>query len=119
MSNTLHKLNLDMLKIPTARVVEKDGKQFLIIETSQFYMGKGAYLNLDMRENKNGEDQWGNTHMIVIQPTKEQREAKEKTPIIGNAKTLVFGKTSRDEDIPKFGAKAQDETEVDLKDLPF
>jgi hypothetical protein len=29
--------------------------------------------------------------MLTISPTKEQREAKERTPIVGNAKTLTFG----------------------------
>jgi len=94
MSNTLHKLNIDLLKITGAKqITGKDGKNYLAIDTGAggvFAGAKGVYLNLDMRENKDGEDQYGNTHMITISPTKEQREAKERTPIVGNAKTLTF-----------------------------
>jgi len=92
MSNQLHKLKLDLLKVTGARkFTAKDGSEHVAIPATSLYMGKGAYLDLDMRENRDGEDQYGNTHFIAISPTKEQRMAKEKTPIIGNAKTLTFG----------------------------
>jgi len=93
--NQLYKLNIDLLKITGAKVITgKDNVEYLAIDIAKggiYYKGKGAYLNLDMRENKDGVDQYDNTHMIVIAPTKEQRESKEKTPIVGNAKTLTFG----------------------------
>jgi hypothetical protein len=54
-----------------------------------------------MRENRDGEDQYGNTHMLVISPTKEQRLAKEKTPIVGNAKTYVFPDRNMPQSSPK------------------
>ena len=94
MSNQLHKLKIDLTKITGASVKPgKDGLTYLLIplETSGLFKGKsGVYLDIDMRENRDGEDQYGNTHMLVMSPTKEQREAKEKTPIVGNAKTFVF-----------------------------
>ena len=92
MSNQLHKLKIDLLKVTGARKFQaKDGSEHVAIPATSLYMGKGAYLDLDMRGNRDGEDQYGNTHFIAISPTKEQRMAKEKTPIIGNAKTLTFG----------------------------
>lgn len=94
MSNTLHKLKIDLLKIPSAVTKGgKDGRKYLLIDIvkSGLFEGKsGLYLDVDMRENRDGEDQYGNTHMLVMSPTKEQRENKDKTAILGNAKTLVF-----------------------------
>ena len=94
MSNTLNKLKIDLLKIPSAMAKDgKDGRKYLLIDIvkSGLFEGKsGLYLDIDMRENRDGEDQYGNTHMLVMSPTKEQRQAKEKTPTVGNAKTFVF-----------------------------
>ena len=91
----IYKIKIDLLKIPGARqVTGKDGRSYVALDTtaSGFYVGaKAVYLDLDMRANRDGEDQYGNTHMLTISPTKEQRMAKERTPIIGNAKTLTFG----------------------------
>jgi len=92
MSNQLHKIKIDLLKVPGAkRFTARDGSEHIAIPATSLYMGKGAYLDLDMRENKNGVDDYNNTHFLAISPTQEQRAAKEKTPIIGNAKTLTFG----------------------------
>jgi len=96
MSNTLLKLKIDLMKVTGAsKITAKNGKEYLAIDLSEnsVFVGQkgGVYLDLDMRENRDGEDQYGNSHMLTISPTKEQREAKEKTPIVGNAKTLTFG----------------------------
>ena len=123
MSDTLHKLNIDLAKVPGAKqITGKDGKNYLAIDTSAggvFAGAKGVYLNLDMRENKNGEDQYGNTHMITMSPTKEQREAKERTPIVGNAKTLVFADRSGKQSAPQPAKK--DDSWIDESDssIPF
>lgn len=46
-----------------------------------------VYLNLEAVANKNGEDQYGNSHFIVEPSTKQERESgAEKLPIIGNGK---------------------------------
>ena len=45
---------------------------------------KGTYLDLVIWENKNGPDQYGNTHTICQSISKEAREAGEKGPILGN-----------------------------------
>jgi len=95
MSNILLKLKIDLLKVTGAKIINaKDGIEYLAIPiktSGMFYAGKGCYLDLDMRENRDGVDQYENTHMLTISPTKVQREAKERTPIVGNAKTLTFG----------------------------
>ena len=109
MSNTLNKLKIDLLKIPSAVAKDgKDGRKYLLIDIvkSGLFDGKaGLYLDVDMRENRDGEDQYGDSHMLVMSPTKEQRELKEKTPILGNAKTLVFP----DRNMPQTSApKARD-----------
>lgn len=91
----IYKIKIDLLKIPGARqITGKDGRNYVAIDTAAsgvFVGAKAVYLDLDMRENRDGEDQYGNTHMVTISPTKEQRMAKERTPIVGNAKTLTFG----------------------------
>ena len=122
MSNTLHKINIDLMKITGAsKIKAKDGKEYLAIDLTQnaVFVGQkgGVYLNLDMRENRDGEDQFGNTHMITISPTKEQRAAKERTPIVGNAKTLTFGSSSAPSAAPQRAPQAQDDDDNDF--VPF
>jgi hypothetical protein len=51
------------------------------------YQGKqGKYLDLIIWENKDGPDDYGNTHIICQSLSKEARERGEKRPIIGNLK---------------------------------
>lgn len=51
------------------------------------YEGKnGKYLNLVLFENKNGPDQYGNTHMVKQDLGKEAREKGVNAPILGNAR---------------------------------
>jgi len=46
-----------------------------------------VYLNLEAVANKNGVDDYGNSHFIVEPSTKEERESgAAKLPIIGNGK---------------------------------
>jgi len=88
----IHKIKIDLMKIPGARrFAAKDNTEHVAIPATALYMGaKAVYLDLDMKEHRDGEDPYGNTHFVAMSPTKEQREAKERTPIIGNAKTLTF-----------------------------
>ena len=121
MSNQLHKLKIDLLKVTGARKFQaKDGTEHVAIPATSLYMGKGAYLDLDMRGNRDGEDQYGNTHFIAISPTKEQRMAKEKTPIIGNAKTLTFGDTPQQPQRQSTPQVKDDKwIDDDSSDIPF
>ena len=52
---------------------------------AHLYAGKnGNYLDLVAWPNKNGPDQYGNTHFVCQELSKEARDAGEKGPIIGN-----------------------------------
>ncbi len=66
--------------------VTKINKDYLFIANS------GAkYLDIAIRENKDGPGKWGDTHMIIQNPSKETREADPNVrgPIIGNAKLAL------------------------------
>ena len=125
MSNTLLKLKIDLMKVTGAsKITAKNGKEYLAIDLSEnsVFVGQkgGVYLDLDMRENRDGVDQYENTHMLTISPTKEQREAKERTPIVGNAKTLVFGERNQQQSAPQTGSKHHSTVDVgEGEDFPF
>lgn len=52
---------------------------------AHLYAGKnGKYLDLVVWPNKNGPDQYGNTHFVCQELSKEARDAGERGPIIGN-----------------------------------
>ena len=122
MSNQIHKLKIDLLKVTGAiKFTAKNGQEHIAIPATSLYIGaKAAYLDLDMRENRDGEDQYGNSHFIAISPTKEQREAKEKTPIIGNAKTLTFGNSGNSpQSSAKSGGQQKDASWIDDDEPAF
>ena len=54
---------------------------------------KGQYLNVTIAENRDGEDQYGNTHYSYISQSKEEREAGQDKVYLGNGKEFVFGDT--------------------------
>jgi hypothetical protein len=45
-----------------------------------------VYLNLEAISNRDGEDQYGNSHFIAEPVTKDERQNGLKLPIIGNGK---------------------------------
>lgn len=56
------------------------------IDKSALFKGaKGTYLDVVAWPNKNGEGQYGDTHYVVQELSRERREAGEKGAIIGNA----------------------------------
>ena len=65
---------------------------------------KGTYLNCVLIETPN--NQYGNSHMIVQDTSKEEREAGIKGAILGNAKELKFedkatsAENTQDDNIP-------------------
>jgi hypothetical protein len=68
------------------------------IDAKRLYKGKkGQYLSatLFLKEEV---DQYGNNGFIVESITKEEREQGKKGTIIGNAKFMVAGGTSKQED---------------------
>jgi hypothetical protein len=67
------------------------------IDKTALFEGKNGakYLDLTLMENRNGPDQYGNTHMCVQDLGKERRLAGEKGPILGNGKTIGTVQPSR------------------------
>lgn len=64
-----------------------------ILKEHLFQGKNGAkYLDLTVWQNRDGEDNYGNTHMVVQSLPRELRDAGEKGPILGNGK--VFGQPS-------------------------
>ena len=60
-------------------------------------------------------DKFDNTHTVYMNPTKEQREAKQDKAYVGNGKQLVFGSAAtpaapKVEDAPRY---------EESNDLPF
>jgi len=96
-------VNIDVTKIDKARL---------------FKGAKGTYLDIVLFENKNGPDQFGNDGIVKQSQSKEDRDAKVETPILGNwkdrskTKPAVSKPVARPEPVP-----ASDGTVVD--DLPF
>lgn len=82
------------------------------IDKSKIITGKkGKYLNLTLGSNRDGEDQYGNTHYVYQSQTKEEREAKNDKVYLGNGKEFNF-------DEPKKEAVAATSVGSD-DDLPF
>lgn len=93
------KANIGLQKIEGVKVFDtKTGEKFVAIPVKAaniFVSDKGGiYLNVDIIEGKNGEDKYGNSHMITLDIGKDRRSAGEKGVILGNCKTLTFGSTS-------------------------
>lgn len=49
---------------------------------------KGDYVDLVVWENRDGEDEYGNTHAVKHSIPKEARDAGEKEPYVGNGKLI-------------------------------
>ena len=61
------------------------------LDKDKFYVGeKGTYANLTVAEYKNGESQYGDTHSVYEQQSKEERLAKTDKNFVGNGKEFVF-----------------------------
>jgi hypothetical protein len=59
------------------------------IDKSRLYKGeKGTYLDLTTIIDLENQDQYGNNGFIAQSVTKEEREQKVQTPILGNTKVF-------------------------------
>jgi len=59
------------------------------IDKSRLYKGaKGTYLDLTTFVDLDNQDEYGNNGFISQSVTKEERDAKIKTPILGNSKVI-------------------------------
>lgn len=125
-----YNISINALAIQGAqRLTSKTGKDCLVIDLDasriQCHANGKLYLNLEMSENRDGEDQYGNSHRVAEPTTKEERGQGIKTPILGNAKTFYFpsesqGAPMKQATAPRKVAYAdpqQEEPEGD--DIPF
>jgi len=83
--------SIDVLKLQGAqRMTSKSGRDIIVIDIAESrlkpHQNGSVYLALDVVENKDGENQYGNTHFIVEPTTKDERESGVKLPILGNGK---------------------------------
>lgn len=122
------KANIGLQKIEGVRVAkDKTGVDCVIIPVKAaniFVSDKGGiYLNVDILEGKNGEDQYGNTHMITLDIGKDRRSAGEKGAILGNCKTLNFNSGSQPQSAANSGQQRNGTTQFvdtdDDSDIPF
>lgn len=88
------------------------------VDKSKFYVSKKGekFLDILLLENKEGEDDYGNTHFICQGVSKEEREAGVKGPILGNAKVVGEKKPKYASDT--FGNRKSHPTQQD-DDTPF
>ena len=119
------KANIGLQKIEGVKVFDtKTGEKFVAIPVKAaniFVSDKGGiYLNVDIIEGKNGEDQYGNTHMITLDIGKDRRSAGEKGAILGNCKTLNFNSGNSPQSAAKSGKAPQSAADDDDFDfVPF
>ena len=90
------------------------------IDKKRLFVGaKGTYLELVVMENRDGEDQYGNTHMVVQGVTNEEREKGVKGPILGNGKTLGQRQTEPQRRPAPRQQPAKSNQEMEDDDIPF
>ena len=99
-------IKIDVTKIDKARIVEgKKGK----------YIDVTAFIDLDEQ------DEYGNNGMVTQNVTKEEREAKVRGPILGNAK--VFYRDEGQQQAKQRQAPAKQapayEDDFDSSTIPF
>jgi len=79
------------------------------IDEKRIYKGqKGDYLDLTTFVNLDEKDQYGNNGFVSQSVSKEEREAKVKTPILGNVQVFY----------PANGASSKQDS-LESEDVPF
>lgn len=100
MPNNNINISFDLLKLQGAkRITGKDGKDYVAICVPESRIkpfkrkdnSESLFLDLDVKANRDGEDKFGKTHFVCEGVTKEERQNKVRTEIIGNGKEFVFG----------------------------
>ena len=130
MPNNNINISFDILKVQGAKkITAKDGKPYIAIcipesRIKVFNRKDGSeslFLELDIKSNRDGEDKFGKTHFVAEAASKEERMAKTRLPIIGNAKEFVFGGLSggnRPNPARQQPAQAQDDG-LEQDSIPF
>ena len=88
------------------------------IPKDKIYVGKkGKYLPITITLNDEN-DQFGNQGPVVVEQTKEEREAKVAKTYLGNVK-VVWSNGANVEPAPRDGAPAAPAPTANEPDLPF
>ena len=88
------------------------------IPKDKIFVGKkGKYLPVTITINDEL-DQFGNQGPVVVEQTKEERDAKAPKTYLGNVK-VVWTNGTNVEPAPRDGAPAQAQTAPQADDLPF
>ena len=96
------KASIDVNKIPKDKI---------------FVGKKGKYLPITITINDEL-DQFGNQGPVVVEQTKEERDAKAPKTYLGNVK-VVWSNGTNVEAAPRDGAPAPTQTAPQADDLPF
>jgi len=96
------KASIDLNKIPKDKI---------------FVGKKGKYLPITITINDEV-DQFGNQGPVVVEQSKEERDAKDPKTYLGNVK-VVWSNGTNVEPAPRDGAPAQANTAPQVDDLPF
>lgn len=97
-------ISIDLTAIKGAqRMTSNRGKDILVIDLAESrakpHQNGKVYFNLEAIENKNGPNDYGNTHFVKEKATKEERDAREDLPFLGNGK--LFDSEARREEQPR------------------
>jgi len=106
-------ISIDVTKIDKARLIpgkkrREDGST-------------AKYLELVVMENRNGEDSYGNTHMVVQGVSKADREAGVRGAILGNGKEAFAAKPQRSQPPSRPASRPPVDADLDVaeEDIPF
>jgi hypothetical protein len=121
-------ISINLLQLQGACKATIKGEECVVIRlaksrTKPHQNGK-VYLNLEAVSNKNGADDYGNTHFVVEPQTKDEREnGADKLPILGNGKEWSNeGQQTQPARTNRQIAKAQPQQEPNSEDqdsIPF
>jgi hypothetical protein len=123
----MNKLNIsiNLLALQGACKATIKGEECLVIRLdksrAKVHQNGKIYLNLEAVANKDGKDQYGNTHFVVEPTSREEREGGLKLPIIGNGKVYEpKGQQPRQERLETGNAGQQEQSWNDeAGDIPF
>lgn len=132
MPNNTINISFDLLGLQGAeRVKNKAGDDCVLIvlpksRVNAHSNGK-CYLSLDVKSNRDGEDNFGKTHFVAEASTKEERQNKQLMKIIGSGKEFVFGSSSKGQRQPSRNGAVparqhplmQDEANAKIEDDDF
>jgi len=119
------KLKIDITKIRGAKHHESKGREWLEITDCGLFHGKNGtiYLDLVAWENREGIDDYGNSHGLKQDFQKEVREAMmgsgEKSAFVGNGKPFDSAPRPKDGINQPYSAQKQPTNPIEDDDIPF